>query len=136
VPLGGFWRSSARLPFRPPLLGEEATEELGRERQCGSAPRVAFRQCAAQARVPDELPPGAQLVKPEVERNAAQDVDRLALLVMAEPEPINGPDHLGLAALLHDSLDAGSGCTNTLAGRVVQRRYSFWALELNAVNGG
>jgi hypothetical protein len=71
---------------------------------------------------PHELPPGAQLVKPEVERNAAQDVDRLALLVMAEPEPINGPDHLGLAALLHDSLDAGSGCTNTLAGRVVQRR--------------
>jgi hypothetical protein len=32
----------------------------------------------------------------------AQDVDRLALLRVNEAEPVDGLDHLGLAALLHN----------------------------------
>jgi hypothetical protein len=71
-----------------------------------SQPR-ASHSASAPLRRGSPLPPGDQLVNRKVERNAAQDVDRLALFVMDEPEPINGPDHLGLAALLHDSLDAG-----------------------------
>jgi hypothetical protein len=55
---------------------------------------------------------------------SAKDVDRLALLVVNEPQPVNGLDHFCFPALLDDGLHSGSGHTDGLAGWVVQRRYS------------
>jgi hypothetical protein len=48
----------------------------------------------------------------------------LRFLGVDQPQTINGLHHLSLAALLHDRLDTRAG-VDTLAGRVVQRRYSF-----------
>src|SRR5208282_3557319 len=95
--------------LRLPQAGKEPGQLLGSKRQRVPAPRVTLRQRVAQSSIPSELLPRDQFVDGNVQWDAAQDVDRLALLGVDQPQPVNGLEHLGLTALLDDCLDAGIG---------------------------